>query len=121
MRYTQRNDMIGEKDINFLSDQQNRTTSNQGNIFINFISRALYHIYIYPISDWIFLSTETDEVYYGHHESSEKQENDPNTERNKVLPSNYQCIDMVYIIKLDPAMYSFSMFAKICIILGGRW
>ena len=104
MRYTQRNVMIGERDIKFVSDQQNQHTSNQGNISINCISRALYiyiyiyiyiHIYKYPISDWIFLSTETDEVYYGHHESSEKHEHDLNTEENKVLPSNYQCIDMV--------------------------
>ena len=70
------------------------------------------------ISDSIFLSTETDEIYYGHHESGEKHKNDLNTKERKVLASNYQCINIVYI-KFDPEMYSFSMFAKICIILGG--
>ena len=35
-------------------------------------------------------------MYYGHHESSEKHEHDLNTEENKVLLSNYQCIDMVF-------------------------
>ena len=47
MRYTQRNVMIGGRDIKFVSDQQNQHTSSQGNIFINCISRALYYIYVY--------------------------------------------------------------------------
>ena len=46
LRYTQRNVMLGERDIKFVSDQKNQHTSRQGNISIDFISRAL-HIYIY--------------------------------------------------------------------------
>ena len=120
--------MIGEGDIRYAADQQNEYMSNQGNSFINFISRALdmyihTHIYIYPIFYRIFLLTEADEIYYGHHESSELHTNDLNAEENKVLPIKYYWFTKFdfKIIKLDPAMYSFSMFAKICIILGGRW
>ena len=49
--------------------------------------------------------------------------NDLNAEENKVLPIKYYWFTKFdfKIIKLDPAMYSFSMFAKICIIPGGRW
>ena len=54
MTYDQRNVTIEERDIKFVADQQNQDTSNQGNISINSISRALnvlIHIHIYPISD----------------------------------------------------------------------
>ena len=40
MTYNQRNVTIGERDIKFVADQQNQHTSNQGNIFINSISRT---------------------------------------------------------------------------------
>ena len=46
MTYDQRNVTIGERDIKFVADQKNQHTSNQGNIFINSISRTIY-IYIY--------------------------------------------------------------------------
>ena len=42
LTYNQRNVTIGERDIKFVAGQQNQHTSNQGNIFINSISRALY-------------------------------------------------------------------------------
>ena len=100
MRYTQRNVMIGERDIMCADDQQNQYMSNQGNSFINFISRALTVIekgvYIYRICDCIFLSTVTDEIYYGDHESSEKYKNDLKTEENEVFHYNYQRIDILY-------------------------
>ena len=50
MRCTQRSVMIGERDTRCAADQQNQLTSNQGNIFINLKSRALFiyiHIYIH--------------------------------------------------------------------------